>query len=232
MLEIPELKFYFVHIHKNAGRATEQFLRKVSLSLDIQGVEANSHGGQSVHGHATSWMLCNRFPEMKEWRSAATIRDPLQRLLSAYYWIKGKPAGSEGLNETDLSTVTSFEGFVDKIHDCWSAVNVGNKEVYSAPNARVKFTPEQFVYPDQTSYLVGDDGGIVVDAMIRQEYLDTELPAFVANLFGDVPASLPRLDLVGPSEKMMTAADVDRQAIDKICEVYSRDYENLGYLKP
>jgi hypothetical protein len=185
----------FVHIPKTAG---------ISVATAVYGPDAPS-------GHLTA----EAYRRIFGWRdyermfSFAFSREPLDRLASAYRYIK---AGGRSKQDLRPQRVIAACGSLDEFALEW----LGRPEVQQIPHFR-----------PQLSYLVDRGGRIIVDFVGRFERLAEDF-AVVAERLG-VDAALPALN-PGPE------ASADRltspEALAAAARFYAADFRAFGYPEP
>lgn len=264
MLAAPEHKILFVHIHKNAGRAVQNYLRQVvplalqkplfpgfigpssliKTCLDILGLGGRKHlpagrlthtrewMGQPVRGHESLFNLIDMYPEFKSYFKFAVVRNPWDRLVSAYYWIKGKPSGSKGFNATSLTHVPDFESFVQMLYNTYTSPGFQRKKnhPFHDPGILMKLRNRIIIYPSQVAYLLDRDGKMLADAVVHQEYLEGELIGMLAPILGMRAEKFPAFPSVGASRR---PSDYTSQYNDRtmrmVEEMYAPDIKLFGY---
>jgi hypothetical protein len=231
MLACPERRFLFVHIHKNAGRSIKRYLKAAARLQGMEDPDTRSYRGAWVHGHTSLAVLRRRFPELCDWFSFASTRDPLDRLLSAYYWIDGKAPDARGLSASNLERIRSFDHFVERLYDCWRAdpQRDSPRGAFHHPRAQVRLNDEEFIYPDQCAYLCNANGEMLVDALVRQEALEEDLTRLLPRLFGEADARPPQMRPAGRSSRPQELPITDPRTFERVFDMYRRDYERLDY---
>jgi len=97
----------FIHIAKNAGKSISSALKK---HFEPSEASAGRHPWGLGSGHCTYYQALRDFPETsKKWYAFAAVREPVDRLVSAYYYLNGIP--SPGCGET-----LKFDKFVEAIY--------------------------------------------------------------------------------------------------------------------
>lgn len=148
-----EQKLIFIHVPKTAGCAiTHLFLSKLlnketsgSLSKLPQNIRETYELDYSLK-HATAIEIAEYLPEKSrnDYYKTATIRNPWDRTVSAYHWIKSKELPNLSFNEY-VNMMYKYTN--DKSH---------------------KFAQ---MFQPQTSYFTSHDGEVIVDYVIRFENL-------------------------------------------------------------
>lgn len=150
---------FFVHVPKNGGTSIERTLAAPN---------------QTVGGHSTAGAMRKKWPaEWAEWFSFAIVRDPVDRFLSAWSYLRQEPVHPAHNNAIvhELDTLNKFcarlEAQPDLIHSM----------VHLIPQAR---------------FLQGISGQILVEKVYRFEELDLAWKDICARL--GVDKKLPHLN--------------------------------------
>lgn len=160
-----------------------------------------------THGHMPLWFYEKAFPEFFE--SAfkfSFVRNPLDRAYSAYCYLC-----SNDSVERDLAAhrmVTQFDGFDDFV-DSWLCAENAVKQIHFAP---------------QWHFLCDSLGRIRMDFIGRQESMDSDFRQICGTLGMGVG-----LDVVNASPFVATNREFDSRTVERIRQVYARDYRLLGY---
>ncbi len=245
MLAIARNRILFVHIHKNAGKSVKAFMRRSSARADkkkprlirlmaeyLPGFKSGKlYGrqwkGRPVRGHEKLAVLLETYPEMKGFFKFTAVRDPWDRLVSAYYWVRGRDPGSPRLNRDHLAHIPDFEHFIRALYLTFKNKGPG---VFHLPTARIRFTEDEMIYPSQASYILDPQGKMLADAWVRQESLETDLKKILAPVFRLRMDQFPGLTRVGrskrPGDYMSQYNDETKQMV---AEIYAPDIELFGY---
>lgn len=144
-----------------------------------------------------------------EYRVIAVIREPLDRLLSAWrYFQRGKKTEYYGMN---VSEGVTFEAFVEQF--------------FSRPDLS---THNQHFQPQ--SLLLTDEEGFMVDTILRFENLGDEWARLRQALARERNLILPEIRHVGHTDK--TLRPITPRAIELVHQHLADDYRMLGYPLP
>jgi hypothetical protein len=95
--------------------------------------------------------------------------------------------------------------------------------------ARGLFVPFFTVLPDQAHFLVGDDGALLVDRVLRFERLAADL----AELAETLGLAGLRLERVNPTRAKVAGRELasyyDDRSLALVRRLYARDFDLLGY---
>jgi hypothetical protein len=186
------LKTIFCHIPKTAGTSIEDTLR---LPKQICG------------GHTTALAYRNAFPkEFHEFFKFTVLRDPLDRFLSAFWYLRQRPIHA-ALNNALIHACETPDEFVRKFPTLVPRI------VHLHP-------AHQFVCDMR--------GIILVDACYRFESLGEawkEIKAH-AGLNGET------LPLLTASERPPIEQDATPAVVEFVKATYARDYQLFGYPMP
>lgn len=188
--------------------------------------------GEDVYGHESLANLLQMYPEFRSFMKLAVVRNPWDRLASAYFWVQGKPSGSSGLNSDDLSHVNSFDQFVREIYATYQRFKPENKRKhpFHSPKTIIDFSGADFIYPSQTAYLTDTKGKVLTDILLRQEHLQGDLVQALSPLMGLEPNQFPRLTRVGPSSRPLDYTQLySDETKSMVAEIYAPDIELFGY---
>ena len=123
MLILPNQKLLYCHIHKNAGKSVRQMLIRIANGLSSDDNKPSSYNkiwhDTPIHGHASFKQVLHDHSDLQEYTKVAVIRNPYDRLASAYHWFKKKPPESQGINRTTVEHINSFEDYVEKLYDTY-----------------------------------------------------------------------------------------------------------------
>lgn len=187
-----DLKCIFVHIPKNGGVSLNKLL-------------FNNLGG----GHCTikRYSLIFNKREFNAYYKFAIVRNPIDRLRSAYYFLK-----NGGLHEKDKfwfnNNLVKFANFNDFVEN-W----LTDSNIYSFPH----FVP-QFEY-------VIIAGKIMVDDVFKLENLEKDFQKIRNRL--QINKELIHLNrTMSPQDNLHIYS---RKCINKIHEIYRRDFEYFQY---
>lgn len=229
MLAYPGKKLLFVHIHKNAGKAVKAALKRLIWRQYKELPYIREWKGQPLNGHISLPELISRFPEFGDYYAFATIRNPWDRLASAYFWIRSKPEGSSGgFNRSHLEWAPTFEIFVDGLwHSFKSFGDERENPFVTKPSIRLHEAP--YVYPSQVSYLYDDAGMIGPQRVCRQERLFEDLRQVVVDVFGKKGLDFLELRVNGPSNKPDYRDLYTSEMVERVARMYAVDIERFGY---
>lgn len=86
MQKIPELKLIFIHIPKTGGTFIEKCLRSLYCKLyDKNKIPRGKHN--FAGGHSAYFNFANKTPDIEKYNVFCVVRNPYERLLSAYYYL-------------------------------------------------------------------------------------------------------------------------------------------------
>ena len=184
-----EPRVIFVHIPKSAG---------VSVTRGLFGVDSVGHRTavqyRQIYGRRE---FARRF-------AFSFVREPIDRLLSAYSYLKA--GGRKDLDSWYSEFFESCSSIDEFVHDWLTRPDV---------QAMAHFRP-------QTDFLCDYRGDLIVDFIGRFERLEADY-AVVAERLGQ-SSELPRLN-IGRGER----AEISPQSRDKANRFYASDFELLGY---
>lgn len=215
--------FIFVHVPKTAGTTITSLLSQFSSPFDIE-VGGSAFGeevqaaykrryGLSKHSPASQIKAIVGETAWKKMFSFGVVRDPLQRLASAYRFLRSWDSPSNNFLDIARSFPT-FEAFVDS-------------EVWIERQG-----PDQLFRP-QAFWLASESGSLLVDRVCRVENLYSDLVGVLRDIGippGKIPAEIPTLNSTSKPEAAIEP--LSDRTIEKIVARYERDYSLLGYPKP
>lgn len=183
----------FVHIPKAGG---------ISINRQLFG----SMGGS--HRTIKDYSLIFSPEEFESYFKFTVVRDPVERLGSAFHFLKGG-----GINEADkaffdqhLANYQTLEEFVFG----WLTKDRIQSYIHLLPQ----------------TYFLTINGKLAVDKIIRLEDIETEFP-LIAKRLG---VSLSKLDKMNSSGSKGKYCDqLSPKALDKVKKIYQDDYRLLGY---
>ncbi len=188
--------------------------------------------GSKIYGHESLSNLMSSYPEFESYFRFTVVRDPWDRLLSAYCWIRGKPSGSPGLNRDHLAGVDDFSAFVRLIYKTFKLPGAfkDNISIFYHPRTLIDFSDSGIVYPAQVAYIRDVNKKILTSALVRQENLKSDLIKVLGPVFKLEPSEFPDLTRVGPSSRPGDYTSLyDSQTRRMVEEIYAPDMELFGY---
>lgn len=217
--------FVFVHIPKNGGTSVTTAVSSLSTWRDLE-------LGGTVLGQATEPEFRRRFGLAKHsplreieavvgadllsrYRTFAVARDPLARVASTWSFLR---------RWKDWQTLPRLRPHVEAFQRLETLEAFVRSEFFQTPG------PDRILLP-QTEWLVREPGGpIAVDAVLRIDHLDEELPRFLRD--AGVPPALVDAMALPRDNAAPEPADPDAlspAARDLVVARYRRDFELLGY---
>ena len=187
------IKTIFVHVPKAAGTSIERHLRKSEKDV--------------VGGHTTALGFRRKYPEeFASYFKFAVVREPVERFISAYRYLKQMPVHA-ALNNQIVHDCESIEEFVEKAR---ASPAILEKIVHLLPQHRFVCDPQ---------------GAILVDSVFRFENLEN---AWVA-ICGRVGIPHVPLRRLNPSLPALGNAKITGEVLSLVRTVYSPDFELFGY---
>jgi chondroitin 4-sulfotransferase 11 len=180
----------FIHIPKTGGTSIARALFNTG----------------SRHVPCVEYEKANR-RKFRRYFKFAFVRNPWDRLLSAYHFLKrgGLSSDDRAWAENNLAASHSFEQFV---HEWVNEINI---------NSWVHFRP-------QVSFITDASGRMAMDYVGRIEHIDADFELICQRI--GVSVLLPRLNKV---EKEHYAAAYSMEMIEIVRKAYERDIEWLNY---
>ena len=194
----PTLKTVFIHIPKTAGSTVSTILRRPNL------LNFTKHDpSPAIDKHSSLFVHLEQLgPEAADYFKFSFVRNPWDRLVSAYHYIIARR------QELDLvASHPDFESFLSS------------------------FTEEPSKYLDipyfkpQSSFLVNDDGEMPLDFLGRFETLDKDLKVVLREI-GSRRMFFKHRKKSKRRDYREYYSDESSKAVG---EVYIRDIENFGY---
>ena len=203
----PQNRFIFIHIPKNAGQSISTALRHHALTPRQRLLQTLMRRlwRKTKHDHyglyRGGWHGTAR--EVREAVGAETfegaykfafVRNPWDRMLSLFRFEQLEPKRSH----YEVSKSTDLEGYLDYL------ASVG--------------------FPTQESYLVDDQGNLLVDYVGRFETLENDF-ALVCDKLG-ITERLPHKNSSGRGD---FRARFTPKAVDLVAEMFAADIDRFGY---
>ena len=144
----------------------------------------------------------------REYTKFTVMRDPIARCLSAYHFGKrGGFGGKADQGHAHTFATMSFEEFV---------LN-GTLDTY--------FT-RHTIFKPQAKFICGPDGAVLVDHICRLETLEADLRAVLGRSFDHF--EIPKMNMTDYDR----SPSLDPAVINKLKDLYARDYEILAQSRP
>jgi len=191
----PHLKAIFVHVPKAAGTSIERHLRQSDKDV--------------VGGHTTALAFRGKFPnEFKSFYKFTVVRNPVDRFVSAYAYLRQMPL-HPALNNEVVHECASVDEFVDKVQ---TTPDILKKLVHLLP---------------QHQFVCGREGEILVDSVFRFEALEDGWKEICERV------RIPHRPLakLNPSREEHKPAVPSKGAAAFVEREYARDFEIFGYSK-
>lgn len=202
----------FLWIPKAAGTSVFEFLaREVGMQKlkDPHDFLSFPNRGAVTFGHAhyLSLRRANVVTDRYHDRAFkfALIRNPYSRAASLYNYL---------VRINGLEKDCSFDSFLDRVRLRRPPVGVYNVSGLSQTNPQV-------------DWLIGEDGEIIADRVFRVEEMDQFL-SYISDRYA-ISAGKPELVNTSPSAVRIDGIFARRDRIEKINEIYRRDFRLLGY---
>lgn len=187
-------QFIFVHIPKTAGK---------SVAQGLQPEGSPKHPlCRSDTKHETMIALLKRVGQATTapYKTFAVIRNPLDRFVSHYRYLKSNPS-----RFPELSAINNLDAYAD-------AIQAGRQDVIRRPE---RVMPQhEWVYSDDT---------LLAQQLFRFEDLPDAF-AEICNFLGIPRRTLPRCNV-----STAPAPHVSRAVRQFVARRYARDYELFGY---
>lgn len=229
MLVCPDYKFVYIHIHKNAGKAVKHCLRNILKKEKNVRTYVREWQGEEVYNHIGLPSLLERYPDLSDYFSFATVRNPWDRLASAFFWIKSKPEDAPNMNRSHLEWAPNFEFFVHALYESFqeNKKKPNNQNMFKKPS--VSINPEELAYPAQSVYLFDHERNIEPNALCKQESLFEDLKNIIRTIISPRAAENVKLKVVGPSSKPSYRELYTPEMREMVREIYSEDIARFGY---
>lgn len=184
-------KCIFIHIPKTGGTSILEVLGK-------KGIYGRDHMPWYVYERSNGRKFHSYF-------KFSVVRNPVDRLYSAYSYIKKGGNGKSDLNLVQrVSAYKDFEDFV--------LGGLGGGVLRSAK-----------VFMPQHYYLLDDVGQVCVDCLIKFENLEEGFSIVADRL--DLKKNLPKLN----ASSEQSFSNISVEVADKIYELYKPDFDAFGY---
>jgi chondroitin 4-sulfotransferase 11 len=182
-INLPDHKLTFVHIPKNGGSSVVQWLRE-NFNTEI------------IKNHPSMSMI------KIEWdvhRSFAIVRNPWDRVVSAYFYLKQYGFYWENNNITSESDFPSFDSFVNSLNynlNSWNSIDT-----------------------NQCEWLDGSD-----TLILRAETLDNDFKQIqdMLNFYAPLP-------YINTSEHLDYKSYFNSSQIEHVRKVFAKDIDMFGY---
>ena len=188
------LKAIFVHVPKTAGTSIEQRLR---------GPESKASG------HSTALGYRRAFPrEFASYFKFAVAREPVDRFLSAFYYLRQTPVHPALNNQA--------------AHDCASP-----GEFAARLSAEPRLAARSVHLRPQWEFVCDHAGMVLVDEVYRFEALEAAWRDICECL--GIPPGAPGLGKTNRSRRPAAALDATTDVLAFVRKAYARDYEIFNY---
>ena len=210
--------FIFVHIPKTAGSALHAallpyarpvrrtLLRSALRRLPI--VEAPESAHFRIHERATSIRKKLSPAVYAQFHSFAVVRNPFDHAVSHYEYMKQYRSARIARRAAN----TSFEEYLER--------RLKGRKVWQRLFVNL---------PDQAYFVVGSDGKLVVDRIMRFETLERDFAVLATDLGLDNPQLERRNPTLSRSKMRQFDAYYDANTKEMVCELYARDFELFSY---
>lgn len=207
---IKDKNWIFIHIPKTGGTAVTKYftgdkempvvngLKKPLQSLESENVVYPGH-------HIWYWYRDNAPEEWRYYLKTSIVRDPVDRLLSAFYYAKMEDSWWHG-EDKDSGLHPDYELLKDKSFDEFLDI---------LKNNRNSLTHHSWV--EQWKWIFNSDGYLMIDDIYYYEKLNK----MFSEKFG---INLP---IINKTRKFNISVSQDQKNLIK--EVYKKDYELLKY---
>jgi len=206
------LKAIFVHVPKAAGTSIEQRLLEMERgsSRPFPGPPPAPNPKGSVGGHTTARAYRRRFPEeFGAYYKFAVVREPVDRFLSAFHYLRQKPV-HPALNN-------------DPAHDCATA-----EEFAARLSADAGLAAKIVHLMPQWEFVCDEEGTVLVDDVYRYEALEFGWAA-ICQRIGATYGPLPRLNPSRRPEPGDGTEEAGPATLAFVRQYYARDCEVFGY---
>lgn len=201
----------FVWIPKTAGTSLYHWLRdnlglhKMNIPRDylaFPGFGAATFG----HVHYLSLLHQGTVPRGFHDRAYrfAMVRDPYKRVASLYNYLR-----------IDQGYEAEFPRFLEEVRLNRVPIGLYNHKGLSQTNPQV-------------DWLLDWDGEFITQETFKVEEIDATLKSLCTRFSISAP---PKMERRNVSQSFVSAGDFDRETLDKINEMYTRDFELLNYVK-
>lgn len=194
----------FTHVPKTGGKSILSAFGLPELGADYSN---NLPYIDNPYGHTS--LDIERTDEVSDYFSFTFVREPLDRLVSAFFYLDAGGCNSydEAFREQKLSIYRG--SFLDFIEDL---------ELYLQHD---HFRP-------QVSWITNSSGALLPDFVGRFENLASDF-AYVASCIGLELRSLSKLNA---TQRPSTDACYNEASREKVGKIYAQDFELLGYKLP
>jgi len=188
------LKTIFVHVPKTAGTSIERRLRQTDKDV--------------VGGHTTALAYRKEYPEFASYFKFAVVRDPVDRFISAYSYLRQMPVSAALRNQI--------------VHNCQSMDQFAAKARASSRTLAniIHLLP-------QHQFVCGRNGEILADSVYRFENLENAWREICGRL-GIRPEPLA---ILNPSRRI-AKEEVTEEVLSLVRNLYARDFELFAYTPP
>jgi hypothetical protein len=182
-----KLKLIFIHIPKNAGTFIWNLLKKIDENIVIHwNTKYSSYGIETLHNKSTDIKeLCNF--DYSEYIIFCVIRNPIERIISNYNYIKGNIA----YQTHNIVKNQTFKEFI--------AYNFSKKDLFETN------------YISQYDFIYNKENNLLVNKIIRYERLFEELKEMLTSIES---FNMSKIELekelniyINKSEKFITGID-------------------------
>ena len=188
------LKAIFVHVPKTAGTSIENRLRET---------------GSKASGHSTALGYRRAFPkEFASYFKFAVTREPVDRFLSAFYYLRQTPVHPALNNQA--------------AHDCASP-----GEFAARLSAEPGLAAKSVHLRPQWEFVCDHAGMVLVDEVYRFEALEAAWRDICRRL--GIPPGAPGLRKTNRSRRTAAALDATAAVVEFVRKAYARDFEIFNY---
>ena len=214
-------KFIFIHIPKTAGTSVAEILQPHAQTLRRNVWRTARHALPFPTAPRRSWFEQHDHAQrivdkwgadrFAEYFSFGFVRNPFRHAVSHYHFVRTARFG-----RLKRRTISSFD-FEEYLE--WRAA----ARDHASMERRTRFVR----MPDQSFYVTGRDGRILVTRIYRMEQLDAALADMTSRLNIPYPASLQRRRQQSYPDRV--PALLTPHAVTLIRSIYARDFGNFGY---
>lgn len=192
-----EKRGYFIHIPKSAGSSLRHFCR--SYNIEIIGHNARNK----------NYVWFKDYHDRSKYFSFAFVRDPLDRAISAFYFLSNGGMGKKDRKDIEDYILNYDYDFNSFVRNEMTKVDV-TKQIHFIP---------------QYKWITDDNGEICVDFVGKVENIASDFQKLVRFLdFGDYELKMRNKNIYKPSKFSLSD-----DSIEIIKDIYAMDYDLFGY---